>query len=58
MGDQVGGRVAGVLSPGALVIADDASFSSVKPYYVRDPAGGYVNVDFPVEDGMEVSCRA
>jgi hypothetical protein len=24
--------------------------------YVRDPASGYVNVSFPVEDGMEISC--
>ena len=23
--------------------------------YVRDPANGYVNVSFPVEDGMEIS---
>jgi hypothetical protein len=26
--------------------------------YVRDPAHGYVSVDFPVEDGMEISCRS
>jgi hypothetical protein len=26
--------------------------------YVRDPAHGYVTIDFPVEDGMEISCRA
>jgi hypothetical protein len=26
--------------------------------YVRDPANGYVPVAFPVEDGMEVGCRA
>jgi hypothetical protein len=25
--------------------------------YVRDPANGYAGVDFPVEDGVEVSCR-
>lgn len=25
--------------------------------YVRDPANGYVSVAFPVEDGMEISCR-
>ncbi|WP_433303085.1 O-methyltransferase [Actinoplanes sp. CA-030573] len=47
------------LGSGALVIGDDASFDSVKPYldYVRDPANGYVTVDFPVEDGMAISCR-
>jgi hypothetical protein len=30
------------------------------PYleYVRDPAAGYVSVEFPVGDGMEISCRA
>ncbi|ACU73224.1 O-methyltransferase family 3 [Catenulispora acidiphila DSM 44928] len=47
------------LVPGALVIADDTSFDSVQPYlaYVRDPANGYEGVTFPVEDGMEISCR-
>ena len=47
------------LAPGALVIADDITFESVKPYldYVRDPANGYEGVTFPVEDGMEISCR-
>ncbi|WP_214405989.1 O-methyltransferase [Pseudonocardia lacus] len=46
------------LAPGALVLADDTSFESVRPYleHVRDPANGYVGVDFPVEDGMEISC--
>jgi predicted O-methyltransferase YrrM len=45
------------LAPGALVVADDTSFPSVAGYlaYVRDPAHGYVNVAFPVEDGMELS---
>jgi predicted O-methyltransferase YrrM len=45
------------LAPGALVIADDSSFASVAGYlaYVRDPANGYVTVEFPVEDGMEIS---
>lgn len=45
------------LAPGALVVADDTSFPSVKDYlaYVRDPAHGYVTVSFPVEDGMELS---
>jgi len=47
------------LTPGALVIGDDSSFASVQPYldYIRDPANGYVSVAFPVEDGMEISCR-
>jgi predicted O-methyltransferase YrrM len=46
------------LSPGALVVADDTTFPSMAGYlaYVRDPASGYVNVSFPVEDGMEISC--
>jgi predicted O-methyltransferase YrrM len=48
------------LAPGALVIGDDSSFTSMKDYvaYVRDPANGYVSVGFPIEDGMEISCRA
>ncbi|GAA0561241.1 class I SAM-dependent methyltransferase [Paractinoplanes ferrugineus] len=47
------------LTPGALVIGDDSSFASVQPYldHVRDPANGYLSVSFPVEDGMEISCR-
>jgi hypothetical protein len=24
--------------------------------YIRDRANGYVSVNFPVEDGMEISC--
>jgi predicted O-methyltransferase YrrM len=48
------------LMPGALVVADDNTFPDMADYlaYVRDPANGYVTVDFPVEDGMEISCRA
>lgn len=48
------------LAPGALVVADDVSMASMADYlaYVRDPANGYVSVAFPVEDGMEISCRA
>ena len=48
------------LVPGALVIADDTTLPSMSGYldYVRDPANGYVSVAFPVEDGMEISCRA
>jgi predicted O-methyltransferase YrrM len=48
------------LAPGAIVVADDVTFESMGSHldYVRDPANGYVSVNFPVEDGMEVSCRA
>ncbi|QMU76685.1 methyltransferase [Streptacidiphilus sp. PB12-B1b] len=47
------------LSPGALVVADDITLAGTAPYlaHVRDPANGYVNATFPVEDGMEISCR-
>jgi predicted O-methyltransferase YrrM len=47
------------LAPGAVVVADDTTFPTMGDYltYVRDPASGYVNVAFPVEDGMEISCR-
>lgn len=46
------------LAPGALVVADDTTFSSMSDYlaYVRNPENGYVTVDFPVDDGMEISC--
>ncbi|MDN3359137.1 class I SAM-dependent methyltransferase [Actinomadura sp. DC4] len=48
------------LAPGALVVADDIGMSAMAGYldHVRDPANGYVSVAFPVEDGMEISCRA
>jgi len=47
------------LAPGALVVGDDIDQESMAPYlaYVREPANGYVSVAFPVEDGMEISCR-
>jgi predicted O-methyltransferase YrrM len=47
------------LAPAALVVADDVTFASMAGYpeYVRNPENGYVTVEFPVEDGMEVSCR-
>jgi len=47
------------LAPGAVIVADDTAMASMADYlaYVRDPASGYVNVAFPVEDGMEISCR-
>jgi predicted O-methyltransferase YrrM len=46
------------LAEGALVVADDINFPSMATYlnYVRHPSSGYVNVTFPVEDGMEISC--
>jgi predicted O-methyltransferase YrrM len=48
------------LAPGALVVADDVTLPSMSNYlgYVRDPANGYVSVEFPVDDGMEISCAA
>jgi predicted O-methyltransferase YrrM len=47
------------LAPGALVVADDVDLTDLQPYlaYVRDPRNGYESVTFPVEDGMEISCR-
>ena len=47
------------LAPGTLVVADDTSMDSMQRYltYVRAPGSGYENVAFPVEDGMEISCR-
>jgi predicted O-methyltransferase YrrM len=48
------------LASGALVVADDIHLPTLADYltYVRDPANGYISVAFPVEDGMEISCRA
>jgi predicted O-methyltransferase YrrM len=50
------------LSPGTLVVADNTELAGTEPYvdYVRDPANGYVSVNFPVResDSMEISCRA
>lgn len=47
------------LTPGALVLADDTNQDAMTDYlaYVRDPANGYVSVEFPVDDGLEISCR-
>ncbi|GAA2786119.1 O-methyltransferase [Crossiella cryophila] len=47
------------LAPGTLVVADDVNLESLQPYldYVRDPENGYQSVTFPVEDGLEISCR-
>jgi predicted O-methyltransferase YrrM len=45
------------LAAGAVVVGDDSSFPSMASYlaYVRDPGNGFVSVEFPVEDGMEIS---
>ncbi|MFF5566335.1 O-methyltransferase [Streptomyces sp. NPDC012623] len=47
------------IAPGTLVIADDVDLADLGPYldYVRDTANGYQSVTFPVEDGLEISCR-
>jgi predicted O-methyltransferase YrrM len=47
------------LTPGALVVADDITLPSMRPYldHVGDQDSGYLGVEFPVEDGMEISCR-
>ena len=46
------------LSAGALIAADDINLPSMSSYleYVRNPANGYVTVEFPVDDAMEISC--
>ena len=50
------------LLPGALIAADDlVLFPEVlAPYlaYVRQPANGYVSIDIPIGDAMELSARA
>lgn len=50
------------LSPGALIVADNTSMADLQPYldHVRDPANGYVSVDFLARDSdsMEISVRA
>jgi predicted O-methyltransferase YrrM len=49
------------LNPGTLVIADNTNMPDLKGYldYVRDPANGYVSVNFLARDSdsMEISCR-
>ncbi|WP_405656811.1 O-methyltransferase [Streptomyces sp. RK9] len=47
------------LAPGTLVVADDVDLEDLAPYldHVRDSRNGYQSVTFPVEDGMEISCR-
>ena len=47
------------IAPGTLVVADDVDLPDLGPYldYVRDTGNGYHGVTFPVEDGLEISCR-
>ncbi|WP_328491711.1 class I SAM-dependent methyltransferase [Streptomyces sp. NBC_00414] len=47
------------IAPGTLVVADDVDLPDLGPYldHVRDTANGYHSVTFPVEDGLEISCR-
>lgn len=47
------------LAPGTLVVADDVDLPALGTYldHVRDIANGYHSVTFPVEDGLEISCR-
>jgi predicted O-methyltransferase YrrM len=50
------------LSPGALVVADDLAIApdALAPYldYVRGPGNGYVSVELPLGDRIELSQRA
>lgn len=50
------------LADGALIVADNTNMPDTQPYldYVRDPANGYVSVNFLARDtdSMELSCRA
>lgn len=47
------------IAPGTLVVADDVDLPDLGTYldHVRDTANGYHSVTFPVEDGLEISCR-
>lgn len=49
-------------APGTLVVADNTNMPDTQPYldYVRDPANGYVSVNFLARDSdsMELSCRS
>ncbi|WP_248844541.1 methyltransferase [Streptomyces anulatus] len=40
-------------------MADDVDLPALAPYldHVRDTDNGYHSVTFPVEDGLEISCR-
>ncbi|SOJ52684.1 hypothetical protein MSIMFB_00195 [Mycobacterium simulans] len=50
------------LSPGALIVADNAEAADTRSYldYVRSPDNGYVSFNFPARqsDSMELSCWA
>jgi predicted O-methyltransferase YrrM len=50
------------LKPGALIVADDLAIApeALASYvgYVRDDANGYVSVEVPLGDRLEVSARA
>src|SRR5215467_3860990 len=50
------------LAPGALVIGDDTKLfpDRLAAYltYVRDPKNGYLSIDLPLGDGVELSLRA
>jgi predicted O-methyltransferase YrrM len=50
------------LAPGALIVADDLAVApeALKSYvaYVREPKHGYVSVEVPLGDRLEVSVRA
>ena len=49
------------LEPGAIVVADDLGLfpEVLKPYlaYVRNPVNGYVSVELPIGDRLELSVR-
>lgn len=47
------------IAPGTLVVADDVDLPDLAPYldHVRDTGNGYHSVTFPVDDGLEISCR-
>lgn len=50
------------LQPGAVIVADDLKLlpDLLAQYvaYIRDPANGYVTVELPMDDGIELSIRA
>jgi len=50
------------LAPGALVVGDDTKLfpDRLAAYlaYVRDPKSGYLSIDLPLGDGLELSLRA
>jgi predicted O-methyltransferase YrrM len=50
------------LSPGALIVADDLAVApdALASYvgYVREPGNGYVSVEIPLGDRIEISVRA